>query len=173
LLIEHPFRADWKLVAPEQPTERSREVYRFQVKVPAGKTARQEVVEEQTMVSPMALLDADDHAVGLYLNSKVGSPELKEALKKAMDLKAKVAETNRDLEQVKAQVKDITEDQARFRANFEKLPPTSAAYKRYLEKFDTQETEMEKLQQQIKQLTENAKKQRKDYEDYLAGLNVE
>ena len=33
----------------------------------------------------------------------------------------------------------------RLRANFERLPPTSEAYKRYLKKFDTQETEIEKL----------------------------
>jgi hypothetical protein len=53
------------------------------------------------------------------------------------------------------------------------LPPTSAAYKRYLEKFDTQETEIEKLQAQIKQLQETEKQQKKEYEDFLAGLSVE
>ena len=45
LIIEHPHRTDWKLMAPEKPSERSRDVYRFQVAVPAGKSIKQEVVE--------------------------------------------------------------------------------------------------------------------------------
>ena len=31
LLVEHPVREDWRLVTPEKPAERSRDVYRFQV----------------------------------------------------------------------------------------------------------------------------------------------
>ena len=67
----------------------------------------------------------------------------------------------------------ITDDQVRLRANFERLPPTSDAYKRYLKKFDTQETEIESLQGQIKQKQEIEKQQQAGYEDYLAGLTVE
>ena len=61
----------------------------------------------------------------------------------------------------------------RLRANLDRLPPTSAAYKRYLEKFDTQETEIEKLQAEIKKQQDAEKAQQKEYEDYLAGLSVE
>ena len=47
LLIEHPFRADYKLVDTDKPAEQARDVYRFEVKVPAGKTASQSVTEER------------------------------------------------------------------------------------------------------------------------------
>src|SRR5262249_794004 len=47
LLIEHPFRPDFHLVSKEQPKERARDVYRFEVKLPAGKTAKEEVTEER------------------------------------------------------------------------------------------------------------------------------
>ncbi len=53
------------------------------------------------------------------------------------------------------------------------MPPTAAAYKRYLEKFDTQETEIEKLQEQAKQERRNVEERRKENETFLAGLNVE
>src|SRR5262249_40633325 len=33
LIVEHPIRTDWKLVAPEKAAEQSRDVYRFEVKV--------------------------------------------------------------------------------------------------------------------------------------------
>jgi len=46
-------------------------------------------------------------------------------------------------------------------------------YKRYLDKFDTQETQIEKLQGVIKEQRVAEHQQRKDYEGYLAGLSVE
>jgi hypothetical protein len=173
LLLEHPLRSDWTLVAPERPSERSRDVYRFQATVPAGKAARQEVIEEQQRVDHVALTSADDQAVRLFVTSPASSPKVKQALQKAMELKARLAETMRDLAQHSRQLKEIGEDQARLRANLEKVPPSSAAYKRYLTKFDTQETEIEQLQGQIKQSQETVKKQQKEYDDYLAGLSVE
>ena len=42
VLIEHPFRADFNLVSKDKPAERARDVYRFEVKVPAGQTASEE-----------------------------------------------------------------------------------------------------------------------------------
>ena len=36
LIIEHPIRSDWKLVDPKKPSDRSRDVYRFQIEVKAG-----------------------------------------------------------------------------------------------------------------------------------------
>jgi hypothetical protein len=173
LIIEHPIRTDWKLIKPEKATEQSRDVYRFEVKVPAGKSVTHEVVEEQSRVDQVALNSNDDRTVRVFLNSPVTSPQVKEALHKAAALRGKLSDTQHQLGQLQGQLKAITEDQVRLRANFERLPPTSAAYKRYLEKFDTQETEIEKLQADIKKLQETEKAQRKEYEDYLAALTVE
>jgi cytochrome c peroxidase len=53
------------------------------------------------------------------------------------------------------------------------MPPTSAAYKRYLDKFDQQETEIEKIQKSIEEKQETVKTQQAAYDDYLAGLSVE
>ena len=36
LLIEHPYRQDFKLLTPEKAAERSRDVYRFEVKLRGG-----------------------------------------------------------------------------------------------------------------------------------------
>jgi hypothetical protein len=173
LIIEHPIRPDWKLISPEKAAEQSREVYRFEVKVPAGKSVTHEVVEEQSRVDQLALNSNDERTVRVFLNSSVTSAPVKEALTKASGLRMKLADTQNEIAQLQGQLKAITEDQVRLRANFERLPPTSAAYKRYLEKFDTQETEIEKLQGQVKKLQETEKGQRKEYEDYLAALTVE
>ena len=51
LLIEHPIRPNWKLLDTEKPMESSRDMYRFLVAVPAGKTASLKVVEQQNQGS--------------------------------------------------------------------------------------------------------------------------
>ncbi len=71
------------------------------------------------------------------------------------------------------QLKDITDDQVRLRANLKEMPPTAAAYKRYLDKFDVQETQIEKVQADIKKLQDVEHQQQKDFEDFLNNFSAE
>src|SRR5262249_20111262 len=67
----------------------------------------------------------------------------------------------------------ITQDQGRLRANLRELPSTAKAHKRYLEKFDQQESQIEKYQADIKKLQATEHEQQKDLEDFLAGFSAE
>jgi hypothetical protein len=173
ILLEHPVHDDWKLVSPAKPSERSREFYRFQVSVPAGKVDKQEVVEEQPRVDQVALLGSDEPTPRFFLKSSISSPKVKEGIEKAIGLRTQLADTQGELSRLTAELKSLTDDQARLRANLREVPATSAAHKRYLEKFDTQETEIEKLQTQIKHMQATEAQQKKALEGYLANLNVE
>ena len=53
-----------------------------------------------------------------------------------------------------------------------RVPQTSEAYKRYLRKFDDQETEIEKRRAKIDALQADIDRQRKDYEGFILSLNV-
>jgi hypothetical protein len=53
-----------------------------------------------------------------------------------------------------------------------RVPKDSDAYKRYLKKFDEQETEIEKLQDAVKKLQTTEADQRLAYEEFLADLDV-
>jgi hypothetical protein len=55
LIIEHPIRASWKLVDQKSSKERSRDVYRFEIPVPANTTTKYQVVEDQQRTDPVAL----------------------------------------------------------------------------------------------------------------------
>lgn len=173
LLIEHPYRPDFQLVNKDKPAERTREVYRFELKVPAGKTATQEVVEEKEEVKPVPLTNADEAALRVLLNSPGNSPRVKAALEEAVQRKARLSAAQQDIARQEKQLAAIQADQTRLRANLKDMPPTAAAYKRYLDKFDAQETEIEKLQSRIRELQEEEHAQRRDYEAFLNGLNVE
>lgn len=76
-------------------------------------------------------------------NGKLISEKVHDAINGAMELKNKLALTQRELAQKSQQLNDIVQDQGRLRANLKEMPPTAQAYKRYLKKFDDQETEIE------------------------------
>jgi hypothetical protein len=173
LLIEHPHRTDFHLVKMDKPWETASDVLRFKVDVPAGKTVPYTVSEEKEVSSRIFLTNSDDQSIRILLNAPVTSPKVKDALEKAMNLKGKVSATQREIQQLERQLRDITTDQQRLRANLREMPPTAEAYKRYLKKFDTQETQIEKFQAQIKELQNDEHAQRKDYEQFLARLTVE
>jgi hypothetical protein len=172
VLLEHPFRPDFKLTSKE-PKERARDVYRFEVEVAAGKSAKQEVVEERDLVNQIDISNLDDNTLRVIFNSNVSSKPVVEALKKSQDMKFKIGETQRELAHAQQQLADIERDQTRIRANLKDTPATAAAYKKYLEKLDAQEGEIDKLTAKIKELQETGNQQRKEYASYLAGLSVE
>src|SRR5207253_2494784 len=152
---------------------RARDVYRFQVEVPKGKSASQTVTEEHDITQAVSLSNSDDQTIRFFQTSNVSSAKVQDALKRALELKTKLSATQRDLQKLNQQLADITNDQTRLRANLKEMPPTAAAYKRYLDKFDKQETQIEELQAQIKKLQETEHEQRREYESYLSGLTIE
>jgi septal ring factor EnvC (AmiA/AmiB activator) len=163
----------FKLVDTDKPTETASDFYRFEVKVPAGKSETKTVTEERLINEQIQLTNFNDEQIRAFLNSTVVSPKVKDGLKQALDLRWALAKTQREIQEQERQLKTITDDQVRLRANLKEMPPTAAAYKRYLEKFDQQETEIEKLQADLKKLQGTEHNQRKEYENFLANLSVE
>jgi hypothetical protein len=173
LLIEHPYRPDFRLTSKDQPAERARDVYRFELKLPAGKSASETVTEEQDLVSQVQLSNTDDNSIRVLIQNDVTTPKVKEALQRALDLKGKVEATRQDLAHAQQQLADIERDQQRIRANLKETPPSAEAYKKYLAKLDSQETEVDKLRDQIKRLQADQLARQKDYDSFLANLDVE
>jgi hypothetical protein len=173
LLVEHPYRPTFHLANDLKPAERTRDQYRFELKLPAGKTADLDVVEEQDVTQAVQLTNADDQQIRFFLQQPVLSKAVREALEKAADLHGKLSATQRDLEQVKRQLSQIEADQGRLRENLKATPATAAAYKRYLNKLDAQEAELEKLQAQRDQLQGQEHQARQNLDSFLMALNVE
>ena len=174
VLVEHPVRNDFHLTDDTtKPAETASDVYRFEVKVPAGKTAAQTVTEERVIGSQIQLTNSNDDQMKFFLNSTVASAKVKEGLKQGMELRWALNKTQREIADQELQLKTITDDQARLRANLKEMPPTAAAYKRYLDKFDQQETQIEKYQADIKKLQDTAHQQQKEFEDFLNNLSAE
>jgi hypothetical protein len=173
LIVEHPYRPEFHLVSSQKPSEQARDVYRFEVKVPAGKTADLNVAEERDVISAVQLSNSDDQTMRVFLNETVTSAKVKAALQKAIELRTIWAKTQQDLGQVQKQLKDVTDDQGRLRANMKELPQSSPLFKKYLEKLEKQEGEIEEMQATIKKLQDMEHTQRQAFDNYLGGLDVE
>src|SRR5262249_17825387 len=145
LVLEHPHRPEFHLTSADKPYETARDVHRFLVGVPAGKTVPFTVSEESDQTVAVSLTNLDDHTITITITDTATGPKVKEALQKAQQLKGKLMETQREVQQAERQLKAITDDQTRLRANLREVPPTSDAHKRYLKKFDEQETQIEGL----------------------------
>jgi hypothetical protein len=174
VLVEHPVRNDFHLTDDTtKPAETASDVYRFEVKVPAGKTATQAVTEEKIVNEQIQLTNSNDDQMRFFINSTISSQKVKDGLKQALDLRFALGKTQRDRQELERQLKDITDDQVRLRANLKEMPPTAAAYKRYLDKFDAQETQIEKFQTDIKKLQDVEHQQQKEFEDFLNNFSAE
>jgi hypothetical protein len=173
VLVEHPVRNDFRLLEGVKPTETASDFYRFELKVAPGKTESLAVTEERTFGETVQLSNLNDDQVRHFINQPVASKKVKDGLQRALELRWELAKTQREIGELQRQLKVITEDQVRLRANLREMPATAAAYKRYLEKFDQQETQIEKYQADIKALQGTEHQQKKALDDFLAGFSGE
>jgi hypothetical protein len=174
LTIHHFVRPEWRHVAAARRDESGPAFHTFQLTIPKAKTVHQEIAEERVNLIPGQPIKAlPEAALRDFLASKVPSPAVRAALERILAANVKRRETSRQLAEQEQQFRAILDDQARLRANLEKVPQTSAAYKRYLQKLETQETEIETFQTQIKRLQSDVRQQQKEYEEYVTGLTVE
>jgi len=173
VVVEHLYRTDWKLIQPTKATEQARDVYRFEVLAEPKKPVKLEVVEEQQAVTEILLANTQDAALLVFIKASEGSLQLRTALTKALELRGQLADTRRLIGREEQAVKVIEQDQTRMRANMERVPPESEAYKRYLKKFDDQETDIERRRGLIVQLQATLDGQTRALEEFVRTLNVE
>jgi hypothetical protein len=173
LIVEHPIHADWKLVGVEKPAERSRDYYRFEWKVQPGKGLVREVVQERTRRQNISVNALDENGIDVLARNSMISPKLREAFQTALGHKRKLNDTQRELVRLRAQFAEVTQEQMRVRSSLDKVPPNTSLHKRYLEKLDKLETDIETLQAKIKENQEQEKKQQTEFVSYIEGLTVE
>jgi hypothetical protein len=172
VLIEHPYTPEYKLVSKSKPVEKTHELLRFELKVPAGKSAALEVVEEWDVTGQMALSGCVEQQLRAFLKGVKSSDEVKQAVEKALALRGKLTATQQKLGRMQGELQAIAKDQERLRANLKEMPASAAAYKRYLAKFDKQETEIEKLQADVRELQDVEARQRQEYEAYWGQVDI-
>jgi len=172
VLIEHPYRADWQLTDPSGAVERSRDVYRFAVRVAPGKSEPLRVREEKQIQQTLQLTDFGSDRLAYYLQARHISPKVKEALQRIVALRDRAGDTARRRGGLEQRIREMTQEQSRIRDNMAKLPQNSDLYARYVKKLDQQETEIDKLRKEIETLKTTEEEQRRELNDFLLGLDI-
>jgi len=173
LVIEHPFRPEWKLVEPPKPIERSPSVYRFQLTVDTGKSEKLTINEEQLTREEIGLVSADINMLLLYTRNRAITSKVKAALEKVVEARNSISELERRIALLTQQISEITQEQSRIRENMKTISQNSEIYTRYLKKFDAQETQIEGFREQLQKLRADEATQRKQLEDYITGLELD
>ncbi|MBO0701158.1 MAG: hypothetical protein J2P46_22365, partial [Zavarzinella sp.] len=172
-VIEHAVRPNWAVAGEEKTAGGLGRRCQYTVKAPAGGVVHQPVSEERVVPKKETVGDINDDRLKVILAAPAVKDAVKESLKRAVAMRTELEQTVATLKDLRANAKDISEEQARLRTNMEKLPPTSELYKRYLGKLDQQETVLEQVQAQVKDKEADERKQKKEYDGFLEKLNVE
>ncbi len=173
LIIEHPLRPGWHLVNTPKPLETTPQLYRFQTRIPAKSTTTFIVCEEVINSQTTMIVSLGVSQAAFYQeNGKIGQG-VKDVLAKAISLNGLVAATQRQINERNERLKQITAEQARIRQNVNTAAANSTYSTRLLAKLNDQETLIEKLQEEVDQLTQTLEKQRGELDAYLENANVE
>jgi hypothetical protein len=171
-LIEYPLEEKWQLVAPKEPAEKTRNLYRFALKAEPGKPATLEVKEEYTARQEVALTNWEEATIAFYQ----AAPEVSDAVKKAL---AEVVRRRLELTKIAAQrqewerqIKVIDDEQSRIRGNLAQVTKGSELARRYEAKFTKQEDEIEELRERVTAAAAEETKLRAALDEYLLGLEV-
>jgi DNA repair exonuclease SbcCD ATPase subunit len=173
VLIEYPFDASWTLTQPDKPAEKTRDLYRFAVQAAPGTPVKLLVEEEQTVTQQTVLTNLESQVIVLYLNARVVSDPVKEALREVARRRQQLADLAAQQQRLQAEIAAIEQEQARIRQNMQQLDRTGDLYTRYVKKFGDQESQIESLRDQIQSLVAEQAKQQQSLDGYLNGLSLE
>jgi len=173
VLVEQPFRSQFKLVSEAKPVETASDVYRFQVNVAKGKTEKLTVSEERDDGERIEINNSDDGRIQMIINEPLASKEIKDALHTSLKMKWELAKTLQEIQNDQREQDRIRNEQPRIRENIKVLPESDPLLKKLRDKLLAQENDIEKYEANIKSLHAKADQQRKDFESYLVNLTIE
>ncbi|MBA4019087.1 MAG: hypothetical protein C0483_18115 [Pirellula sp.] len=172
VLIEYPLDNTWKLTAPEKPTEKTRDRYRFDVAALPGKPTELKIAEEQLVYTAIAITDIDDASLAVYLRGKNISDEVRKAIADVRSRNAAIIQLRTQHARIEQQINIISQEQTRIRQNMQQLDRNSELYQRYVKKFGEQEDLVEKLRAEAMTIQEQIDTVTRELSDFVGGLNV-
>jgi hypothetical protein len=165
LRVDYAVDPQWSLVSPRGATGQSRGFYHFRVQFDPDQPAALEVTEQRTIQSDIPLSRLDDDQIKVYANAKTVGPDVKKALAEIVKRRQALAALAARKAQLERQIKEVGDEQGRIRQNMSQLDRNSDLYNRYVKKFGVQEDEVEKLRQQLRELSVDIDGQRKSLSD--------
>ncbi|MEP6714947.1 MAG: hypothetical protein ABJC09_05195 [Terriglobia bacterium] len=155
LIIEYPVRPGYTLIDTAKPTETARDVYRFEVKVPASGSIDFPVTEENVYDQQTAVSSITPDTLLAYVRNKNLSDSARRQLQQVADLKTKIAANDAEKRRIETEVQNVSRDEERNRMNIQSLSSVSGQQQivqDYARKLGVQETQIASLRDRETQL---------------------
>jgi hypothetical protein len=176
VVIEHPARANWKVVEGPKPEETSASYLRFRVAVPAGQTGSLHIEEYHPETSEFALTNLDEKQVAFITQQRQITPAMQDAFRRVLDQKNKVDSLGAQIKARQHEVESITKDQARLRENMKALKGSAeerALLQRYTRQLDSQEDRLNTLTKEISDLQEKQTQARNQLDQIVQQVGLD
>jgi hypothetical protein len=148
LIIEHPVRAGYALIDTVKPVETARDVYRFEVKLPANGSLDFPVTEERVYDTQTSISSLNPDGLLTYIRNKSVNDAARRQLQQIADMKTQIVNADSEKRSVNDQLNNLTRDEERNRQNIASLSQVSGQQQLvqdYARKLSDQETQIAAL----------------------------
>lgn len=157
IYVEHPVRKGWGISDETQkPDIITDRYYRFRVTLAPFAKVELPVVERQGLMDSYSLYAINREQLELFIARRYIDDATRARLEKLIDLRSRINQSGAKLEAFENEVERIEADQKRLRENIESLTKTAEAkalIARYIAKAGEQETRLEEMEKERKQIT--------------------
>jgi hypothetical protein len=151
LIVEYPVQQGYKLIDTAQPMETARDVYRFEIKVPASGGVDFPVTTENVYDQTTSVSNLTPDSLLVYIRNKTISDAARRQLQQIADVKTQLVANDREKSATAADVQNVMRDEERNRQNIASLSQVSGQQQivqDYARKLSDQETQIAKLRDQ-------------------------
>ena len=174
VVIEHPYHADRKLLAPEKPMETTDNYLRFEVEVPGNNTTALRVKEIRDVWESISVSNLTPDNILIFAREKYLDAKTLKQMEKMVTVKTELAHIKADIKDLLKERQQIFSDQKRLRENLKGLGQTSeekGLRSRYIGQLDSQETRLGKIEKQEGSLNTQQMNKQRELEAIIDALS--
>jgi hypothetical protein len=148
LIVEHPVRSGYSLIGTPKPVETARDVYRFEIALPAGTSVDFPVTEERVYDTQTSVSSLTSPALLAYVQNKALGDAARRQLQQIAGIKTQIAKIEADQRSATDEINSTTRDEERNRQNIATLSAVSGqqqTVQEYARQLTDRETQMAKL----------------------------
>jgi hypothetical protein len=172
MLVETAKIQGWELAEPKKAAEETQSLYRFELTLKPSEKATFVVAQENTFLSRISVAQYDMPTLLAYASDKKASQAVIDAAKKAAAMLATMNATAARIALLGQERQSIDADQNRIRQNMASIDHDTEVYRRYLTKFNEQESRLEAILVQTTNEQSTLQSQQDALNDYVRSLNV-
>jgi hypothetical protein len=176
LVIEHPTRDGWRLVAGQGPAEETPDTQRFRLNVPSKQEALLVVRDIKDGETRVVIADMDDKVMARLSAGGISADALQKAMAPIIEAKSVLSGFERQMADFQARHEVITRDQQRLRENMKALRGSAEEkqlLQRYTRQLNQQEDELAKMLDNAAKIAKQRDEARAELVKRAAGLTFE